>query len=328
MKYHCKERYNGAIGTRNNNLRAVSTLTIIMYKFLCFMCLFLILSCSSEKTAEVVTQKPSEPRVRVSCSMEIVPINATSNSIVYLVTHGFNLSETKIEWLVNGKPASSSMSTQFPANKTKKNDKVQARAVVQDKEILSNIIEIKNSPPVISKVKILPEVFKPGDTLSVEASGSDGDGDDVTISYEWTKNGEPAGKNKQIDVPLRRGDKVDIKITPFDGEAYGQTVILHRGILNLPPMIIENKNYNFNGELYTYQVNANDPDGDQLTYSLKTAPAGMTIEPSTGSIKWSVPTEFEGKTSFIVSVNDGHGGEATQTFNLEIKPGTRQITPG
>jgi hypothetical protein len=227
---------------------------------------------------------------------------------------------------VNDKVASSPVASCFNSAGTKRGDKVQARAVVQGREILSNIIEIKNSPPEISKVKILPEVFKPGDTLSVEASGSDRDGDEVTISYEWTKNGEPAGNSKQIEVPLKRGDKVDIKITLFDGEAYGRSVILHREIVNLPPMIVEDKKYNFDGKVYTYQINATDPDGDPLTYSLKSAPSGMTIEPSTGLIKWDVPLEFKGKTSFIVLVNDGHGGEATQSFNIEIKPETRQIS--
>jgi hypothetical protein len=305
------------------------------------MSLFLILSCSSEKPAEVGSQKPSDsgssnvsglskppvPSGSALYSLEIIPANATSNSTVYLVPHGFNLSGINIEWLVNEKPAGNSMSNQFTTNKTKKNDKLQARAVVQGKEIFSNIIEIKNSPPEISKVKILPEVFKPGDTLSVEASGSDSDRDDVTLSYEWTKNGEPAGNNKQVDAPLKRGDKVDIKITPFDGEAYGKPVILHREILNLPPMITEDEKYNFDGTIFTCKVNATDPDGDTLTYSLKTAPSGMVIEPATGLIRWIVPPGFEGKTSITVSANDGHGGEATRSYNIEIKPETKQVTP-
>jgi hypothetical protein len=38
---------------------------------------------------------------------------------------------------------------------------------------------------------------------------------------------------------------------------------------------------------YTYDVDATDPDGDTLTYSLTTKPAGMTINPSTGLINWT-----------------------------------------
>jgi hypothetical protein len=305
-----------------------------MNKFLWFILLILVLSCSSEKPSDVSTQRPLEvvgsssvselsrlPASSVSAlySLEIVPANATRNSTIYLVARGFNLPDAKIEWLVNNKLTVSPVAFRFNAVETKKEDKVLARATIQGKEILSNTIQIKNSPPVISKVKLLPEVFNPGDTLSVEASGSDIDGDEVTISYEWTKNGEPAGNNKQIEVPLKRGDQVDIKITPFDGEAYGRPVILHREILNLPPMIIEDKKYNFDGKVYSCQVKAADPDGDPLSYFLKTAPSGMTIDPLTGLIKWKVPPEFKGKTPITVSVNDGHGGESLQSLLPPVK---------
>jgi hypothetical protein len=311
-----------------------------MYKYLSIIVLFLFcISCSSEKPAEVRGQRP--PEVRSSSVSEVSRPLVSSGSVLYsleitsantnksnlcLVPRGFKLSDAKIEWLVNDEVASGPAASWFNSAETRRGDKVQARAIVKGREILSNIIQIKNSPPDISKIRILPEVFNPGDTLSVEASGSDRDGDDVTISYKWTKNGEPAGNSKQIEVPLKRGDKVDIKITPFDGEAYGRSVILHREIVNLPPMIVEDKNYNFDGKVYTYQIKATDPDGDNLIYSLKAAPSGMTIESSTGLIKWDMPLEFKGKTSFIVLVNDEHGGEATQSFNIEIKPETRQIS--
>ena len=50
----------------------------------------------------------------------------------------------------------------------------------------------------------MPEVFKAGDALYIEASGSDIDGDAVTIIYEWIKNREPAGSSKQIGIPIKR----------------------------------------------------------------------------------------------------------------------------
>ena len=306
-----------------------------MYKFLVCITLFFILSCSAEKPAEVSSQKPSEvgssgvsgtsPQpVSVGegiFSLEITPSDASRNSIIYIIPKGFNPTNAKIEWLVNGKLTSNPAAIQFNAVETRKGDKVQVRATVNGREALSNVVQIKNSPPEVSKVRILPEVvWKPGDTLSVEVSGTDIDGDEVTISYEWTKNGEPAGNRKRIEVPLKRGDKVSVKITPFDGEVYGRSVILHREIVNLPPMIVEHKKFNFDGKVYSYQVTATDPDGDTLTYSLKSAPSGMTINPTTGLIQWNVPPDFKGKAPITVSVADGHGGEVMQSFTVEIMP--------
>ena len=291
-----------------------------MYKILLCFTVLLLFSCSSEKPAVEESQKPSVSVPSADISLESTPSSATRNSKIYAVPHGFTLSDANIEWIVNGYSALSSLPEQFNTTGIKKNDKVQAKTTIQGKEILSNIIQIRNSPPEISSIKILPEIFKPGDALYVEAAGSDIDGDEVTISYEWTKNGEPAGDSKQINTQLKKGDKIDVKITPYDGETYGRSIVLHREIANSPPMITEGKNHNFDGNIFTYQIQAVDPDGDTLTYSLKSAPSGMTINPSSGLIKWNVPPEFQGKVSFTVSVKDGRNGEALQSFNLEIKP--------
>ncbi|MDO9288630.1 MAG: putative Ig domain-containing protein [Thermodesulfovibrionales bacterium] len=177
-----------------------------------------------------------------------------------------------------------------------------------------NAVEAKNTPPALTKIKIMPEVFKAGDVLYVDVAGSDPDEDEVTILYEWTKNGESVSKDKQINAAIKRGDKLDIKITPYDGKAYGRSVILHREIVNLPPMIIADKDSRFDGNLFTYQVKASDADNDALTYSLKAAPAGMTIDKSTGFLRWDVPEGFKGKASFTVSASDGQWRRSSAKF--------------
>ncbi|MBA7535381.1 hypothetical protein ES705_27634 [subsurface metagenome] len=57
------------------------------------------------------------------------------------------------------------------------------------------------------------------------------------------------------------------------------------------------------GETYTYDVNATDPEGDTLTYSLITKPTGMTITSATGLIKWT--SKAEGNYAVVVKVSDG-----------------------
>lgn len=293
-------------------------MNISSVRFLCCFALFLLLACSKEKTAETGAQT-SPQKGEVSYSIEIIPLNVTRNSTIYLVPHGFILSDAKIEWFVNGAPAVRAVPDQFSTEAIRKHDKVQAKIIIKDKEIDSNIIEIQNSPPEISNVSIVPQGFKPGDTLRAEASVHDIDGDAVTVTYEWTKNGETAGNSKQFEGELRKGDKLTVKITPFDGEAYGHSLVLRREVGNMPPIISESREYNFDGKIYTYQVKATDPDGDPLTYSLKTSPSGMTINPATGVIKWNVPPDFIGKASFSVLVADGHNGEALQNLAFEIK---------
>ena len=296
-----------------------------MYKYITCLVLCFFMACSPEKPAQTVSQPPS-PSAKGDYVLEITPKDVDRTGMLSAVAQGFSLSDATMEWLVNGQPVPGEETSQFKLMNTKKGDTVQGRAILQGKEILSDSIIIKNAAPEISKIKIMPEVFRPGDTLSVEVSASDIDGDDVSISYEWIKNGEPAGNEKQMAGTVKRGDKVSVKITPFDGETYGRPVILKREIRNLPPMIVEDKKIIVKGDLFTYKVKAVDPDGDTLSYALNSAPRGMAIDQATGMIRWNIPADFQGKASFAVTVSDGNGGEAKQdlVFKTRVEPENRQ----
>ena len=74
------------------------------------------------------------------------------------------------------------------------------------------------------------------------------------------------------------------------------------------------------GLLYTYDVNATDPDGDTITYSfysIYTRPNGMSINSTTGVISWT-PTSIQiGDTLVMVKVSDGTLS-ATQSFTIVV----------
>jgi hypothetical protein len=71
------------------------------------------------------------------------------------------------------------------------------------------------------------------------------------------------------------------------------------------------------GRAYRYDVNATDANGDTLTYSLVTPiPAGMTINSSTGLIRWT-PT-VRGTFGVTVRVTDPGGKFATQSFSVTV----------
>ena len=60
------------------------------------------------------------------------------------------------------------------------------------------------------------------------------------------------------------------------------------------------------GRDYSYQATASDPDGDALTFSLTTAPAGMTIG-ATGLIAWKPASTQTGSSPVTVRVADAGG---------------------
>ena len=72
------------------------------------------------------------------------------------------------------------------------------------------------------------------------------------------------------------------------------------------------------GAIYTYQVSANDPDGDALTYHLTQQPAGMTIS-ATGRIEWTPAAGVAGTQAIQVVVRDSKGASAVQNYTLYVQ---------
>ena len=71
------------------------------------------------------------------------------------------------------------------------------------------------------------------------------------------------------------------------------------------------------GAVYTYDVEATDPNEDTLTYSLTISPTGMTINSTTGVITWT-PTEGQvGENEVVVEVSDG-SKSTTQSFTIIV----------
>ncbi|OIP68658.1 hypothetical protein AUK42_06105 [Candidatus Atribacteria bacterium CG2_30_33_13] len=69
------------------------------------------------------------------------------------------------------------------------------------------------------------------------------------------------------------------------------------------------------GALYTYVVEATDPEGDTLTYSLTTSPTGMTINSSTGVISWTPASA--GSYDVTVEVADQYRS-TSQSFTITV----------
>ncbi|MDP2228935.1 MAG: putative Ig domain-containing protein, partial [Moraxellaceae bacterium] len=72
------------------------------------------------------------------------------------------------------------------------------------------------------------------------------------------------------------------------------------------------------GVAYSYTATATDPESQPLTYTLDTAPAGMSINASTGVISWTPPQALADFTANVtVRVSDGLH-DATQAFVINV----------
>lgn len=184
----------------------------------------------------------------------------------------------------------------------------------------SNAAEVaaRNASPEIRGVQFVGGDGRPGNTLGVVTEGTDADGDPVQFEIAWRKNGEPAGTGNLLSAPVKRGDKVSVTVTPFDGKERGRSATLFREILNTPPAIVGQEQFQVTDNAVTFHVRVSDADGDPLSYSLKDAPAGMTIDRKTGVVRWMTSPGTTGKVPFTVVVSDGAGGESAARFTVTI----------
>jgi outer membrane protein OmpA-like peptidoglycan-associated protein len=79
------------------------------------------------------------------------------------------------------------------------------------------------------------------------------------------------------------------------------------------------------GRSSTVTATASDPDGDPLTYRW-TTPQGTLANPAERQTLWTAPQQ-EGTVPVTVTVNDGRGGTASATTNIQVvRPAVRQYT--
>ncbi len=71
-------------------------------------------------------------------------------------------------------------------------------------------------------------------------------------------------------------------------------------------------------QTYSYQVEASDPEGDDLTYELVSHPVGMSID-SSGLLIWNTTTDDAGEHQYIVRVKDEELNNVDQSVILRVE---------
>lgn len=214
-----------------------------------------------------------------------------------------------------GKPTPSVRSTEMAPSESK----------LQEKETSSTPIPTRNSPPTVTAVSIDPELPRKNSVLKGRVEASDPDGDTIAFSYQWVHNGdELIGETSETlrDATLKKGDKIILRVTPYDRVSTGQEVASQEfTILNSAPVITSSPQaQKLKSTLYRYQVVVQDPDGDPINFSLSpSSPRGMTIDPRTGLIQWKIGPNDTGTHTIEVIATDGDEGRCTQKYNLTIR---------
>ena len=198
-----------------------------------------------------------------------------------------------------------------------------------DPDLSNNIVTAfpPNRPPVANAG--VDRTISANTTVNLDGRGSsDADGDSVT--YQWTLTLRPANSSTTLagaetatpSFFADQGGTYVARLTVIDSHGVVSSpgeVTITAVVNNHPPTIRSTPvSAASAGHAYSYAVQAVDPDvGDTLTFSLPTAPGGMTVNPSTGTIAWT-PTEAQGGPQpVVIRVQDARGLFATQSFIIQ-----------
>ena len=188
-----------------------------------------------------------------------------------------------------------------------------------------------NHPPVLTAPA--SETVAIGATLSFDVSATDADGDHVDLFGSALPSG-----SSFVD---HANDTGTFTWTPVDGQAgsylasfsgtdgkggsgSASTMITVTGgtPVNHPPTVSAPATESVNeGSLLSFTVTATDPDGDHVTLSTGSLPAGAAFTDhgdNTGTLSWTPDTTQSGNYGIAFLGNDGRGGTGTASTTITV----------
>jgi VCBS repeat-containing protein len=157
-------------------------------------------------------------------------------------------------------------------------------------------------------------------------AASDADGDAKTYSVtsapaHGTATVDPAGFFTYTPETDYNGNDTFI-ITVSDGRGGTDTVKIgiSVGSLNDPPAAGDQSLSTAEETTVSGSVVATDPEGDAITYALTTFPTNgiTTVDPISGAFTYTPGLNYTGADSFVITLDDGHGGTDTATISVTV----------
>ena len=271
----------------------------------------------------------NHPPVVRAASLQPTPLLLTGPIVVHVDAQDLdrNPLSFRYRWIVNGQPVLNQDGEQLPPELLKRGDALSVEirphdGMVEGRLFTTEPVVVGNSPPVIAHLVIEPEPVFPGVRVQAHADTSDADRDLIRLSYRWWKNNVlvQEGDEAELDTAgFSRGDILSVEAVPFDGVEKGKAVrSVPIRVGNIPPRILSPPAKSIVNNRYDYQVEATDAESDAITFSLETAPPGMTIDEHKGSVSWQISPDQIGVHKVRILAKDSQGAVTFQEFELNL----------
>ncbi len=179
------------------------------------------------------------------------------------------------------------------------------------------------APVVVSAIPAL--TVAAGETAVVDVSAHFSDPDDDALTYEAESSNEgaatvAAGGSEVTVTGVLHGES-RVTVTACDGRGGSASQDFAVTVPNRPPEPVGSldRAIAYRGVTTTVEVSGafDDPDGDALTYSASASVDGVVTVRVSGS-RVTLQGSSRKSTTVTVTADDGHGGTAQQTFEVEV----------
>ena len=181
-----------------------------------------------------------------------------------------------------------------------------------------------NSPPVVLSTP--PTIAAVGASYLYQVGAEDADQDRLTFALlsgpagmsinadtgvvEWSP---VAGQEGAADVTIRVSDPLGA----FADQSY--TIQVGDGSDNRLPVITSTPGFFATlDQVYEYQVEATDPDGDPLVFEFLNGPDGVSLDANSGLLTFTPEVDDLGTNIIQLAARDPSGGGSLQTFSLTV----------
>jgi hypothetical protein len=242
-----------------------------------------------------------------------------------------NLTDHSLEWNCSSTPAGS-----YKLQVTARDDNTSIPLKVS---AISGKFTIYHPPPAnhlphVTLISPPDKSFRAKDTVHLLWLGSDPDNDPLTYTVKYSDRPFSQGAIKTITTTSEFLDLSNLSdnttyywtVDASDGKANGTDIPtdIWSFTVRLPPVNIPVRftstpiTIAWVGKEYAYNLTSVDEDGDIPIYSIVSAPPGITLDPSTGKLRWTPTTSDMGNHTITVQVSDGRGSTDRQTFTIIV----------
>jgi hypothetical protein len=181
-------------------------------------------------------------------------------------------------------------------------------------------------PGVVNATHIKSLEFSPqrpvaGEPLKLKVVFAEAVKSEVPLRYRWKVNNEivQESENNALTHQTKRGDQIEAVV--FVGNSREETRARRATVTvdNAPPVIKKvQEHMSSNGE-YLAQLEASDPDGDDVTVKLQRGPTGMALNEGGKTLRWNVPAGTAGSFPVEVVASDPAGASVVISYELTIR---------